>query len=551
MINEEVSVTESVFRTAYFLAKKNRPFSDHPDLIELQKLNGLDCGVILHSRYSATEIINSIATEMKQKIIKEIINQQSKIAVVIDESTTVSRRTALAIYLKTCIRNQDPEFLFLALVELPSQDADTIKKTLLNTLYEYGLDDNFLSKNLLAFVSDGASVMLGKRSGVGKQMKDKFPNLFIWHCLNHRLELAVGDAIKSVTSLNHFQSFLDCLYSVYSQSAKNQNELKSISEQLDTQIKKIGRIFNVRWVASSFRTISAVWKSYEALNVHFQTASNDMARDLRERQKFKGLKSKISSKEFLLDLGLMHDSLQELSELSLDLQKQDMTIPQAEKLLKRSIRVLESFKEEPGDKLAEAVNSVAVGCHNNILLIDNQKSKEINRQQFIQSLVDNIRSRTLDSTENVADFNVFNIPEGTTNLRYGENQIKRLASRFQLDTDRTIRGMRAYIDGDKDDKNILLLIRALKTIPCSSAECERGFSVMNNIVTDTRSNLILENVSHLMFINVNGPPLSLFNPREYVKKWLLHHRSATDTQSRKVELEHNLYKKKSIFWSVL
>ena len=35
--------TKTVFRTAYHLAKKNRPFSDHESLIELQELNGLCC----------------------------------------------------------------------------------------------------------------------------------------------------------------------------------------------------------------------------------------------------------------------------------------------------------------------------------------------------------------------------------------------------------------------------------------------------------------------------------------------------------------------------
>lgn len=32
-----------------------------------------------------------------------------------------------------------------------------------------------------------------------------FHNLNIWHYLNHRLELAVGDIIKEVEGLNQFQ----------------------------------------------------------------------------------------------------------------------------------------------------------------------------------------------------------------------------------------------------------------------------------------------------------------------------------------------------------
>lgn len=57
MTDSYMKETEAVFRTAYHLAKKNRPFSDHESLIELQELNGVNMGSILHSRYSATQII--------------------------------------------------------------------------------------------------------------------------------------------------------------------------------------------------------------------------------------------------------------------------------------------------------------------------------------------------------------------------------------------------------------------------------------------------------------------------------------------------------------
>lgn len=48
--------TEAVFQTAYHLAKKNRPFSDHESLIELQGLNGIKMGLILHFCYSYTNV---------------------------------------------------------------------------------------------------------------------------------------------------------------------------------------------------------------------------------------------------------------------------------------------------------------------------------------------------------------------------------------------------------------------------------------------------------------------------------------------------------------
>ena len=58
--------------------------------------------------------------------------------------------------------------------------------------------------------------MLGTKSGVRKLLKDKFPEIILWHCLNHRLELAVGNALESISGTNDFQSFLERLYSMYS-----------------------------------------------------------------------------------------------------------------------------------------------------------------------------------------------------------------------------------------------------------------------------------------------------------------------------------------------
>ena len=51
--------------------------------------------------------------------------------------------------------------------------------------------------------------MLGTKSRVGKLLKDKFSDIILWHCLNHRLELVVGNAQESVCSTNDFQSFLE------------------------------------------------------------------------------------------------------------------------------------------------------------------------------------------------------------------------------------------------------------------------------------------------------------------------------------------------------
>ena len=87
----EMDLTCKIFCTAYFVAKKWRSFLNHLELLELQELNGAQISHSLRSRFSATNICDHIAVEKKQRICTEIIEENGKIFVLIDESTTLSK----------------------------------------------------------------------------------------------------------------------------------------------------------------------------------------------------------------------------------------------------------------------------------------------------------------------------------------------------------------------------------------------------------------------------------------------------------------------------
>jgi len=99
--------------------------------------------------------------------------------------------------------------------------ASHIIDAILDCLRKNGFTTELLQEVFIGFCSDGASVMLGTKSGVGKLLKDEFPDIVFWHCLNHRLELAVSNALDATSETTDLQSFLECLYSLHSQSPKN------------------------------------------------------------------------------------------------------------------------------------------------------------------------------------------------------------------------------------------------------------------------------------------------------------------------------------------
>ena len=94
---QEYETTARVFRTAYFLMKKERPLTDFPHLIDLQQANNMDMGSILHSRVTAAAICEHVGNEMRKILIKAVIDSGEKIGIMIDEATTNS-------YKKRCLR---------------------------------------------------------------------------------------------------------------------------------------------------------------------------------------------------------------------------------------------------------------------------------------------------------------------------------------------------------------------------------------------------------------------------------------------------------------
>jgi len=64
------------------------------------------------------------------------------------------------------------------------------------------------------------------------------------------------------------------------------------------------------------------------------------------------------------------------------------------------------------------------------------------------------------------------------------------------------------------------LFAAAETFPGSTAECERGFSTMNETACDKRNRLHVESRSDSMFVKLNGVPSEKFDPYPFVRSWL-------------------------------
>ena len=405
MSEKQFIATNRVFCIAYKIGKMGHPFSDMPVECDVHILNGIDIGTTLQSDKSFQAIIDHIGQEMRSKIRKMIINDDTKVSVIIDESTSISKKSALIIYIKVCL--PEPTTIFLDIVELvDGQGADSIFNSLMKCLDKHGFTLEVLIEKLICFASDGASVMLGSNSGVAARVQHAIPNVIVWHCMNHRLELAVGDTIEEVSGTNHFKVVFDKLYCLYHTSSKNKRELEECCKELASTIYTIDRILGTRWVASSFHTVKVVWDLYAPLYDHLTQASEDRSRSSTERSSFKGMATRIFSNNFVLNLGAMYDSLEELASLSKDLQERNVMLPRAHNLVQRQIRVFTSMVDHPGVYYKEAEAAVLVEKKFKGVPLNSRKCDVvIHHGQFMRSLATNLEKRLMAFKSKVIECN--------------------------------------------------------------------------------------------------------------------------------------------------
>lgn len=205
-----------------------------------------------------------------------------------------------------------------------------------------------------------------------------------------------------------------------------------------------------------------------------------------------------------------------MSDLSLELQKKCLKLPEAHNLIRRQILIFESMSENCYHgyyKKAEEYNCSLT--FKNVQLHSKNKNK-INPNQFYKSLAANLKLRMFCFTSShvSSSSNTSNKYDEflqllevlyphkwplEINIMYNEKEIKKLSHILKVNERESIRGFREYVDNKSIiPNNLKPLISAVNSLVVFTAECERLFSAMNVIHNDNRNSLEVSRVSDLM-----------------------------------------------------
>ncbi|CAH1770032.1 13839_t:CDS:2, partial [Entrophospora sp. SA101] len=207
-----------------------------PDLFPLNNT------ISYENNKSGRELLKSISESIELVIWNELKNCKA-FGVMVDESTDISTNSHFIIYVKYCYKGI-VKVRYLKLLQVEESNAITLYNAIINLF-----DKNDIVKKICSFASDGASVMMGKNTGVATRIAQINHFLYITHCIAHRLSLACGDAQEQVEFCKSVESVMKKVYLFFSKSSKRCDLLKHYQKFLDHPLLKVKQIYDIRWLS--------------------------------------------------------------------------------------------------------------------------------------------------------------------------------------------------------------------------------------------------------------------------------------------------------------
>ena len=502
--------TARVLRTAYEVAKSSNSFKQFPKLIEMQRLNGLDMGTNLYSEKACPSIIRFIAKEMKSTMIQYIKTNSLPFSIMVDESTTAANTTGLTMDIRFNLNGQPVNF-FYELIELKGTSGEEIAdaiwqiltgKPSLQETSKNNFSDKFVKTHLKSIACDGASAMYGAYKGAVSVLSEKYgvKKLLKIHCLAHRLELGINDAVDEVPAFKEFALVSAKLYALYSRSPKKLRELSAIAFELGIRLRAIRRVFDVRWAMSSKKAVDSMLENLGAIRSHVGKLKKRAAaaivkmkqhskRKVNTKKEF-GLASYLHKKLgdycFVAKLSFLSDCLHELGELSLYFQSEAMSPMTVAHHLEQCRSALVGLIENNGTALTRFFKAAFDDDHvfkGVCFDISRQGDFETVRTQFIDALVCSFDKRFKDSSaifKKAAFLNPKSWQHLTPEARvhFGQSEVADLANHFEISevlVRRQFRDWKGNPQASTLGKDLKSLLDVLSVIAFSSASCERDF----------------------------------------------------------------------------
>ena len=588
MHEETKKVMKNRFATAYYLAKKEKPFTDFPDLLDLQEINGLEVKKGYRTDRAAACFVDYIAESMKIPL-KECLLKARYYSILQDGSTDTSVKEQEIIYV-LFLHEGRPILKFLSIENPDVADAKHLVECVKEAFHRFGITE--FHSHLSGLNVDGASVNLGIHKGVATLLRDASPWLIAVHCFNHRVELASKDAFGN-SFFEDIDKMLVFLYYLYQKSSKRLQALKELGVALGENVPKPVKASGTRWIAHRYNAMKVILKHYGIYMTHLEElANNDSSSE--KRAEIKGFLKKWDHAKYPIHIAVYLDVLSILVRMSLSEQKdlhdpvkavgriQDFNWTMAKlqmyidgALDKGQMEETERSRLTHYNKFRSEVTSNDSGYVYQDRTLKAFEASEGTVRKVYKETISSLSTAIMGRFDNLATCPVFKNLVQILNcakwpkkkedlLHFGDEEINELVDHFKVLLEKngcvienvpaewdilknklfqTLSPNQSYLDVwsnvfkndefNTECQNILHIIELLLITPYSNAKLERMFSAMGRVKTDWRNRLGRDRLDASLRIKEEGCPIADYCPDTAIDIWFRSKNRRMNTSSHK------------------
>ncbi|XP_045146904.1 PR domain-containing protein 11 isoform X3 [Echinops telfairi] len=545
-----------LFNTAYHLALEGRPYLDFRPLAELlrkcelkvvdQYMNEGDCQILTHH----------IARALREDLV-ERLRQSPCLSIILDGQSEDLLADTVAVYVQYTSSDGPPATEFLSLQELGFSGSESYLQALDRAFSTLGirLPDE---KPTVGLGVDGAHVTAGLRASLFMTIRKTLPWLLCLPFMVHRPHLEVLDAIsgKELPCLEELENNLKQLLSFYRYSPRLLGELRATASTLCEETEFLGDIRAVKWIIGEQNVLNALIKDYLEVVAHLRDISS-------QTQRADASAIALALLQFLMDyqsiklIYFLLDVTAVLSRLAYVFQGEYLLVSQVDDRIEEAIQEVSRLADSPGEYLQEfeenfreSFNGIAT---KNLRVAEAKfqsiREKICQKTQVILAQRFDSRSRVFVKACQVFDLAAW--PRSSEELvSYGREDVVQILDHLQaipafsrdmcregLDPRGSLLMEWGELKADYYTKNgfkdlighickyrqrfpiLNKITQVLKVLPTSTACCEKGRSALQRVRKHHRSRLTLEQLSDLLTIAVNGPPIASFDAKRALDSW--------------------------------
>ena len=295
------------------------------------------------------ELLDLMAREVLLKLLVEV--KKSKFyAIMADEGTDVSNKELLSL----CLRYIDGEKMqafeeFFGFYEIPNIASATVVNAIKDSLIRFNLSLEVLRGQTY----DGASNMLGKKTGVATRIKELQPKALDTHCHGHSLNLAVKGMTNECKLLNDTKGTVGEICILVKYSPKRDNMLGDIKKNIEMEggntdeqsCETLAKFSITRWTVRS-GCYKKVIDSYDSLYELWTLSLNEGKMESEIKGRIIGCQKQMETFKFYYGLHISHKLYALTDDLSVALQSKKRSAVSGQRLARLTIKTIEGMRDD-------------------------------------------------------------------------------------------------------------------------------------------------------------------------------------------------------------